>query len=59
MYGEGGWTWDNVLKTYISLENYIPDGRKSPFASSQDGDIPQYHGNGTGKYSVSSTRYFK
>jgi len=53
MHGEGGWTWENVLNTYKSLENFIPDDGKNPptptQSQSQSGVssghmIPSFHG---------------
>jgi hypothetical protein len=59
MQDDGGWTWENVLNTYTSLENFIPDDVKSlQTASKSRYEIPYYHGDGSGVYSVTSTRYF-
>lgn len=59
MQSEGEWTWNNVLDTYKSLENFVPDIKPpgaTDIGSGSGGEIPPFHGDGTGTYSVSSTR---
>jgi choline dehydrogenase-like flavoprotein len=42
-----GWTWNDVLKTYKSLENFIPDTNEG---------IPAYHGTGSG-HALTTSRF--
>mmetsp|Transcript_10560 Transcript_10560/g.17344 ORF Transcript_10560/g.17344 Transcript_10560/m.17344 type:complete len:710 (+) Transcript_10560:162-2291(+) len=57
MYGEGGWTWENVLDTYKSLETFIPDDVKSPqMVSKSRYEIPSHHGDGSGTYAVPNAK---
>lgn len=58
MYGEGGWTWENVLDTYKSLETFVPDDVKSPrMVSKSQYEIPSFHGDGSGTYAVPNAKY--
>ena len=42
-----GWTWEDVLKTYKSIENFIPDTNEG---------IPPYHGTGGG-HTLTTSRF--